>query len=172
MSPPTMARVPAHNVDPKLNHLNRTNNRYRGERTVGQTLEDQGFSSSSLKPCFVTPCSELRPLWFSHANELETFGKLRQSNVIRRKSKMRRAKSPLAIFDSFPSLFDRSEIPSRAFWTDNPETPLRFIERQPPPDWKALDYFIRPEIGVTEKTSRIHESTAAISRDAFCWRSV
>ena len=75
---------------------------------------EQPTRTTSLNDVAVTPRGDFGPKRLSDSNELQPLAELRQANVVRRVSEVRRAKASLAIVDRLPSLLDRREVPPRA----------------------------------------------------------
>jgi hypothetical protein len=94
----------------------------------------------------VSPRGELGSERRSYPDEIRAFAESRETDLISRSSKASAAILPLALFDRFPSLLERREVPPAASRAHNPQPPLRAVEGELPPDGKMLYRLILPEL--------------------------
>jgi hypothetical protein len=134
-------------------------NRRTGESDQAQADNHRGgcsdadyctaMAASELIP--VTPRGELWPQRLSDADQLESLGKSRETDVFRGHAFVRVAKQPLAILDRFPTFLEWGEIPPLARLAHHPEPAAPLIEGQPSPHWERLDDFIRAQRVITKQ---------------------
>src|SRR6185437_10722486 len=132
-----------------------------GERAQSHADFEHGADATASELIAVAPRGELRPQRPANANELEPLAQPRHADVVGGHAQLRRAEAPLALFNGFPALIQRREVPPLTLATHDPESPPFGVERQASPDGERLDHLIRSEGSVAEETGRKHRSSAA-----------
>ena len=64
----------------------------------------------------------------------------------------------LALFDSFPALIQRTEVPTAARLADHPQPSLLLVEGQAFPDRKVLDGLVAAEVTVAVDAGLEHSN--------------
>src|SRR5690348_4147251 len=93
---------------------------------------------------------------------------MRERDVVGGDAQAGAAEETLAAVDRLPSLLERREVPARAPRADDPEPPLRRIERQPPSYRAGGDVIVGAEVGVAEEAGGVHESMPLVIPSAGC----
>jgi len=127
-----------------------TRDRRRARTNHHAALEPAGEDAA------VAPCSEFRPQRRADSNQLRAVSEGGKPDVVRLRPKPPRAKSPFALLDCFPSLFDRSEIPARTVRAHDPEATFGGIEREPAADGKCLDRVVAAEGPMAVQARGVH----------------
>ena len=90
------------------------------------------------------------------ADELQPLPDARQSDVLRGHAQPRVRELSFALFDRFPSLFDRREIPALALSAHDPQSPTRRVEHEAAADREMLDHLVRAETRMAEDAGGVH----------------
>jgi hypothetical protein len=98
----------------------------------------------------VPPRGELRTKRLADPNQLEPVGDSRQPDVVGRNAKARSPKEPFTLFDRFPALLERREIPPLAATAHDPQPTTRGVECQAAPNGEMLDRFVLAELGMAK----------------------
>ena len=64
--------------------------------------------------------------------------------------------SAFAVFERFPPLIERGEVPLLALSAHNPQPPFDLIEREPPADREFFDHLVTAELLVAEEAGGVH----------------
>src|SRR6185312_6390973 len=104
----------------------------------------------------IAPGGEFRPQRRPDSNQFRAVSEGGKPHVVRLSPKAPRTKSPLALLDCFPSLFNRSEIPARTVRTDDPQATFGGVEREATADRECLDRLIAAEGSMAVQARGVH----------------
>ena len=145
-------------------------NQPRGDPGPGGTAGHQAFlprrrhpgTERSVAPPAAGCAAGSRAAGHRYPRRKEPGNSLSEMSAISSASSQMRSRSQsspckaLAIFNRFPALFERSQVPALAFRGHDPETAPRRIEGQPPPDREQLHDLVGPQRLPAEHVGGVH----------------